>query len=57
MITECDGCVNMDISDDCRHNRVENCPCKNCLVKVVCTLGCPDLTAHSRKIWAVEMGE
>lgn len=55
MKNECDGCINMDITDDCHHDRLENCPCKNCLVKVMCTIGCPDLIAHSKKAWEIKM--
>ncbi len=27
---------------------VENCPCRNCLVKVVCDLVCKDVVEHCR---------
>lgn len=57
MRSECDGCINMDISDDCRHTRIPGCPCQNCLVKVICKLGCTDLSTHYKKIQELEMGD
>ncbi len=50
-IDECSGCRSITIRGGCKYKTIEDCPCENCLVKVVCTLPCPDLYVHNRKVW------
>lgn len=49
MINECEGCVLWEITEDCLHINIEGCPCKNCLIKVVCIIPCLDLKIHAAK--------
>lgn len=49
MNNECDGCHVYPTVGVCFWNDVEGCPCKNCIVKVMCTETCADLNAHDKK--------
>ncbi len=49
----CDGCIEFGHdSEVCFYNADyrKNCPCKICLVKMMCKKTCPDLRIHIKKI-------
>ncbi len=50
MVNECDGCVLLSYyrGGDCFCNKIDECPCKACLVKVMCKEACGDLQIHFR---------
>ncbi len=45
---KCDGCVLLRKNRDCFYNKADGCPCKICLVKVMCNKSCGDLKIHFR---------
>lgn len=50
MNSECEGCIAHDIAaGECTGLRVDNCPCLNCLVKVMCIKVCDELSIHMEK--------
>lgn len=46
---ECDGCNVSYISSTCFASHIEGCPCKNCLIKIMCTNPCKELGSHLGK--------
>lgn len=42
----CDGCLIYPTIDICFYSSVEGCPCKTCIVKMMCGKPCSDLIAH-----------
>lgn len=49
MVDECDGCVLSHKRSVCFYNKTKGCPCKICLIKVMCKKACEDLMFHGRK--------
>jgi len=46
----CDGCLIYPTAvDTCFYNDIEGCPCKACIIKMICIKGCADLTAHIKE--------
>lgn len=45
----CDGCCLFHVADECFYNRNGSCPCKNCIIKMMCKKNCADLTAHIQR--------
>lgn len=55
MISEdgCDGCI-VHSGNICFYNWIEGWPCKCCLIKMMCTRDCADLTAHTKRRYAMD---
>ncbi len=51
---ECEGCNIYYITSPCFASLIEGCPCKSCLVKIVCRTNCEDLGEHLNKAKAVQ---
>lgn len=45
----CDGCLVYPAVKGCFYNSIEGCPCKGCLIKMMCVRDCADLIAHTKK--------
>lgn len=45
----CDGCLVYPTLNNCFYNDIEGCPCKTCIIKMMCIRDCADLTAHTKK--------
>ncbi len=48
MRNECDGCRTYQNFQHgkCADTKIEHCPCRNCLVKVMCDWACNKLQLH-----------
>ena len=51
MENDCEGCVTYTLygHNECNDTETELCPCRNCLVKVMCGWACDDLMSHWTK--------
>ncbi len=46
----CEGCMSYANIDYCKTNlTIENCPCRSCIVKVVCRKSCERLSVHAEE--------
>lgn len=50
MIDECEGCVLCYKNPGCFYDRIDGCPCKTCLVKVMCKKPCDDLEMQAKRV-------
>lgn len=50
MVDECEGCVLWKTRPNCFYRRVDGCPCKTCLIKVMCKVPCDDLEIQGKRV-------
>ncbi len=48
MDNDCDGCYTL--SSDCYYSEIEGCPCRICLIKVMCEKACEYLNIHLKRV-------
>ncbi len=53
-ISGCDGCVTGTRRPDCIYASFKNCPCINCLIKMMCEVACDALSVHYHKVTEAE---
>lgn len=47
---DCNGCMITHVCDFVMNNTTEDCPCKLCLVKMVCFETCPEFGERYKEI-------
>ncbi len=48
MVDECKGCILW--KTNCFYRKIDGCPCKTCLVKVMCIKRCHDLDMQGERV-------
>lgn len=46
MDNDCEGCYTSSSFPDCFYSKIEGCPCKICLIKMICEHPCEYLDIH-----------
>ncbi len=46
MDNDCDGCCILNLKKECCYSKIDDCPCKICLVKVMCEKPCVHFRIH-----------
>lgn len=46
MNDDCEGCHVKVWKSDCYHAEIDNCPCRGCLISMICEKPCDKLRTH-----------
>lgn len=50
MDDDCDGCCISDPKKECWYSQIDGCPCKPCLIKMMCQKPCAHFRIHQSNI-------